>query len=111
MGADRFIATGEGKDWAKKNAGSIDLIVSTVSSHDMPLEGYLQLLKTYGQFIQVGVPEEKLPSVPVTTLIGKGSKIGGSAIGSPAEIEVCRQTMADLIESCPALIKSRKCWR
>ena len=32
MGADRFIATDEGKDWAKHNANSLDLIISTVSS-------------------------------------------------------------------------------
>jgi alcohol dehydrogenase (NADP+) len=53
MGADRFIAT-EDEGWAKKNGKSLDLIVSTVSSPKMPLSEYLSLLRTNGQFIQVG---------------------------------------------------------
>lgn len=32
MGADGFIATGEDEDWVEKNARSLDIIVSTVSS-------------------------------------------------------------------------------
>lgn len=52
MGATGFIATQE-EGWAKKNARSLDLIVSTVSSPDMPIAEYLQLLRTHGQFIQV----------------------------------------------------------
>ena len=53
----------------------------------MPLESYLQLLRVHGTFIQVGAPEDKLPSFSAHALIGKGIKIGGSMIGSPAEIE------------------------
>jgi alcohol dehydrogenase (NADP+) len=52
LGATKYIATND-KDWATKNARSLDLIVSTVSSPDMPLDGYFQLLRTHGQFIQV----------------------------------------------------------
>jgi alcohol dehydrogenase (NADP+) len=53
MGATKFIATKE-EGWNKKNARSLDLIVSTVSSPNMPLSKYFQLLRTNGQFIQVG---------------------------------------------------------
>lgn len=52
MGADKYIATSEDDKWFKHNAATLDLIVSTVSSPDMPLEGYLSLLRTHGQFIQ-----------------------------------------------------------
>ena len=45
------------------------------------------LLRTNGQFIQVGAPEDKLPAFNAFSLIVKGCKIGGSAIGAPAEIE------------------------
>lgn len=55
MGADRFIATDEDDKWAKKNSRTLDLIVSTVSSPKMPISGYLQLLRTGGQFIQVSI--------------------------------------------------------
>lgn len=87
LGADKFIATNEDPDWAKHYARSLDLIVSTVSSPNMPLEKYLQLLRTHGQFIQVGAPEDRLPAFNVFSLIQKGSRIGGSAIGAPHEIE------------------------
>ena len=53
----------------------------------MALEQYLQLLRTGGQFIQVGAPEDTLPGVNAFSLIMKGAKIGGSAIGAPHEIE------------------------
>ena len=53
----------------------------------MPLQEYLSLLRTDGQFIQVGAPEDSLPAMNAFSLIIKGAKIGGSAIGSPHEIE------------------------
>jgi len=86
MGATKFIATDEDKDWATKHAGTLDLIVSTVSSPKMPLMEYLQLLRNFGDFIQVGAPEDSLPPMNCFALIGKGAKIGGSMIGAPGEI-------------------------
>ncbi|KAF2836502.1 GroES-like protein [Patellaria atrata CBS 101060] len=86
MGADRYIATDEEKDWAKSHSRTLDLIVSTVSSPKMPLGSYLKLLRTNGQFIQVGAPEDVLPSFSAFSLIAKGTKIGGSQIGSPKDI-------------------------
>ncbi|KAF1842829.1 alcohol dehydrogenase-like protein [Cucurbitaria berberidis CBS 394.84] len=87
MGATDYIATSEDDKWARKHARSLDLIISTVSSPDMPLESYLRLLRTNGTFIQVGAPEDKLPPIAAFGLIGKGCKIGGSQIGSPKDIE------------------------
>lgn len=87
MGADAFIATSEDDGWDKAHSRSLDLIVSTVSSPDMPLSSYLRLLRTNGSFIQVGAPEGDLPPIAAFALIAKGCKIGGSQIGSPKEIE------------------------
>jgi alcohol dehydrogenase (NADP+) len=87
LGADAYIATSEDDKWARKHARSLDLIISTVSAPDMPLESYLRLLRTGGHFIQVGAPEDKLPPIAAFSLIGKGCKIGGSQVGSPGEIE------------------------
>ncbi|XXG97664.1 hypothetical protein Hte_003971 [Hypoxylon texense] len=96
LGADEYIATGEDKDWETKHARSIDLIICTVSSDKMPLGGYLRLLKTKGTFIQVGAPDGgNLPPVNAFTLIGNGIKVGGSAIGSPREINEMLQLAAD----------------
>lgn len=49
LGADEFIATGE-DGWDSKNAGSLDIIISTVSSPKMPLEGYCEYLRFKKRF-------------------------------------------------------------
>lgn len=95
LGADTYIATAEDANWHKKNARSLDLIISTVSGADMPLERYLSLLRTNGQFIQVGAPEDRLPAISAFPFIGKGIKLGGSSIGSPREIEEMLQFAAE----------------
>ncbi|KAJ4329574.1 hypothetical protein N0V87_010740 [Didymella glomerata] len=86
LGADNFIATGDEGWESGKNASSLDLIVSTVSSDKMPLPGYLNLLKFRGTFVQVGAPEDPLPAFQAFALIQKAIHITGSAIGAPHEI-------------------------
>jgi len=61
MGATDFIATDEDKDWSNTHAGTLDIIVSTVSSPKMPLGEYLNLLGYKGRFVQVGAPEDAVP--------------------------------------------------
>ena len=114
LGADEYIATDEdeGKlfntvlnlaatsmltspDWAKKHSRSLDLIVSTVNAHTLPLDSYLDLLRVRGTMIQVGAPEDKLPSISVFSFIARGTKLGGSLIGSPTEIQEMLQLAAD----------------
>ena len=86
MGANKFIATDEDQDWDKKNAKSLDLIICTVSSHNMPLSSYIELLKVQGSLIVVGAPENPIPGFNLFILIDKRAKIGGSAIGTPKQI-------------------------
>ncbi|KAG8819765.1 hypothetical protein FRC17_010340 [Serendipita sp. 399] len=95
LGADAYIATDEDKDWETKYAHSLDLIVCTVSSPKLPLSKYIQLLRTNGKYIQVGVPEEPLPAVHAFELILKGVTIGGSAIGPPEQVREMLQLAAD----------------
>lgn len=52
------------------------------------MEKYLMLLRVKGIFIQVGAPEEPMPAFNAFSLIAKGVKVGGSAIGAPHEIDV-----------------------
>lgn len=87
LGADDYIATDEQENWAQKNAGSFDLIISTVSSPKMPLRDYIGLLDSNGTLIQVGAPEDKLPDIIAFDLIAKGRSLAGSLIGPPAQIE------------------------
>lgn len=94
LGADEYIATNE-DGWEDKHAGSLDLVLSTVSSHEMPLAGYLNLLGLDGQFIQLGLPEDMLQSFPAAPLITKNITVGGSLIGAPCEIEEMLQLAND----------------
>lgn len=52
----------------------------------MPLVDYISLLKTNGNFVQLGVPEDGALSIPAASIIMKRVKFGGSLIGSPSEI-------------------------
>ena len=64
MGATRFIATHSGKeDDFKPYKRSLDLIIATTNDKDMPLLGYMSLLKPGGHLIFVGAPEKPLPYV------------------------------------------------
>lgn len=86
LGADAYIATDEDPEWATKNASSLDLIISTVSSSKMPIVQYSQLLRFRGTLVQLGAPEDGALEIPAFALIVKGIKLGGSLIGSPDEI-------------------------
>lgn len=87
LGADKYVATNDEKDWAKENARSVDFLVSSVSSSKMPLPEYLSLLRIGGTLIQVGIPEDGPLSVPAASLVWSGVKLAGSLIGSPSEIQ------------------------
>lgn len=93
LGADDFIATGEEEDWStsSKNVDSLDLIISTVSGPGLQLDKYMNLLDVNGIIIQVGAPEDPLPSFYAFSLILKNLKIGGSLIGG-------RQMMKEMLE-------------
>ncbi|KAH8431143.1 NAD(P)-dependent alcohol dehydrogenase [Aspergillus melleus] len=86
LGADGFIATSEEKNWAKRHSRTLDLIICTVDAADMPLSGYLRLLKLDGTFVQVGAPEQPLPALTAWSLMQKSVKVTGSSIGSPEDI-------------------------
>ena len=87
LGADEYIATEDDKDWSESHKRSLDLIICTVSSANMPIDQYLSLLKPDSSFIQVGAPDEgNLPAPNVFTLITNRIKLGGSMIGAPHEI-------------------------
>lgn len=85
MGAKKFIATGDGPEAFAKNKRQFDIIICTVNAHDMPMTDYLSLLKVHGKLVLVGAPEKPIPLV-VFPLLLNGVYLGGSAIGSPAEI-------------------------
>lgn len=95
MGADEFIATEEDPAWVEKHAATLDVIVCTVSSSSMPLMQYLLLLRLDGTLVQVGAPEDGLPTINQGLLILKRLKITGSLYGSPGEIREMLQFAAD----------------
>ncbi|UPK90193.1 hypothetical protein LCI18_001128 [Fusarium solani-melongenae] len=95
MGADSFIATAEEKDYATKYDRTLDLIICTVSSPNMPIADYISLLDINGTLIQLGALEDPIPSFSAFTLLRKNIKLGGSLIGSRKNIRGMLQLAAD----------------
>ncbi|KAJ2891462.1 Alcohol dehydrogenase superfamily [Zalerion maritima] len=95
LGADAYVATAEEEGWAKKHKSSLDLIISTVSSAQMPLGDYMGMLKAGGTLVQVGAPEDGALPINAFNLIGGGKKVAGSMIGSPSEITEMLRMAAD----------------
>lgn len=87
LGADDYIATDDEEDWVEMHAATLDILICTVSSPNLPLRDYLALLDTHGRFIQVGAPEDALPRIRALDLIAKSKTIGGSMIGSPRQVK------------------------
>lgn len=95
LGATDFIATSEDEKWSDKWNRTIDFIVCTVSSASMPLAKFLDLLKVDGTMVQVGAPEEPLPSLRPFAFLTKRIKLAGSMIASPSEIQEMLQLAAE----------------
>ncbi|ODV91463.1 hypothetical protein CANCADRAFT_33 [Tortispora caseinolytica NRRL Y-17796] len=86
MGADKFISTNtEGWDTDSANVRSIDLLLCTNYSVDMPLDSYIGLLKVSGTLVIIGIPEGKLPAISAPVLMASNAAIRGTNVGSKAE--------------------------
>lgn len=84
LGADHYYATSDDATF-EQLAGSLDLIVSTVSA-PLPLDKYLGLLKTDGAFVNVGAPEEPVSLNLFSLILGRRS-LAGSGIGGIQETQ------------------------
>ena len=78
FGASDYRATSEDSTWTELK-GSFDVIICTVSA-DLPVDSYLALLKPFGAFVNVGLPENP-QSVSFGALVGGDRTIAGSNIG------------------------------
>lgn len=84
LGAKGFILTTD-KAALEKHQGSLDFILSTVGAkHDLAVP--LELLKTDGTLIVVGVPDQPLAMHPAS-LIMKRKSIAGSLVGGIRETQ------------------------
>jgi len=83
FGADRFVDTSAAGALSAE-ASSCDFVLSTVAA-DLPWLDYLNLLKPNGHLGIVGASPGEL-RVPVFPLIEAQKSIGGSAVGSNAEL-------------------------
>lgn len=54
LGADRLVATGEDEEWAAKMDRTLDLLIITGSSADMPIDKYMAVLKTEATLVHLG---------------------------------------------------------
>ncbi|KAL6828697.1 GroES-like protein [Trichoderma camerunense] len=95
LGADEYIATAEEEGWAKKHARTLNLIICSISSSNMPLTEYIGLLKREGIFCQLGLPDDGQFKVGAGTICAGRRSLTGSFMGSPHEIREMLQLAAD----------------
>lgn len=100
MGADGFLATGEGGEggggWAAAHEMTFDLILNTAnSSEGFDLGAYLSLLDVHGRWVSVGLPEGEGIKVRNQTLLSNGCFMGSSHLGSRRETLEMLQLAAD----------------
>ncbi|KAG7789248.1 hypothetical protein KL910_002946 [Ogataea haglerorum] len=96
LGADHYIATSE-EGFEAKNYDTLDLIVSTGSDFEPEsLAKVISMLRPDGRLTFITLPPNgvKLELIPIFYLTNC-VHIGGSAIGSPKEIEYMLQVAAD----------------
>ena len=85
LGADHVVVTSDADALAAARR-SVDLVVDTVAaSHD--LAPYLRAIRRDGALIQLGVPPEPMPPVPVNLLMRDRIAYGASKIGGIAETQ------------------------
>jgi uncharacterized zinc-type alcohol dehydrogenase-like protein len=84
LGADHFYATSDPETFTKL-AGSLDLIISTVSAQ-IDWNQYLSLLKVDGSMVVVGLPEKDIP-IGAFSLTAKRLSLAGSQIGGIGETQ------------------------
>ncbi|KAI1433170.1 zinc-binding dehydrogenase [Xylaria sp. CBS 124048] len=95
LGADEYIAADEDEEWHIKHCRSLDIIVCTVDSPNMPLTKYLSLLKRGGDFVHVGIADGgEFPKLSVFAMLA-GIRISGSVTGAPWEMREMLQLAAD----------------
>lgn len=85
FGAHHFLNTKDA-DVFTKEAVSFDLIINTVSSADLDMASYFNLLKLDGALVNVGAPDKPM-SVNVFPLLAMRRTFAGSAIGSIKETQ------------------------
>ena len=84
LGADHFYATTNSETFTKL-AGHFDLIINTVSA-EINWNLYLDLLKTDGTMVVVGVPDKQVP-ISAFSLIMRRRNLAGSLIGGYNETQ------------------------
>lgn len=85
LGADEFIITKDSEQM-KKNALTFDLIINTVSSSELDMASFFNLLKLEGTLVSVGAPDKPL-SIHPFPLITMRRNYAGSLIGSIKETQ------------------------
>lgn len=85
LGATHYHASSE-EGTLKKLRNTYDLILCTVSASDLDYTSYIETLKPYGTFVDVGLPE-KPSQIALASLIHGNRVLAGSLIGGIAETQ------------------------
>jgi len=97
LGAHEFFNTKD-KVQFSKHKRSFDMIIHT-SSVNLQWGDYFKLVKPFGRFVTVGLPEEQV-NIQAKDLIGPDIQLVGSSIGSPHRTEEMLKFAADHNITC-----------
>lgn len=85
LGADHFVVTTKA-NWADELSLTFNFILNCADMTDkFDIKTYLKTLAVNGEFHNVGLPDNPLPSLMAQDFAPNGTKIAGSHIGSKAE--------------------------
>ncbi|KFY69065.1 hypothetical protein V496_00559 [Pseudogymnoascus sp. VKM F-4515 (FW-2607)] len=86
LGADHFVVTTKG-GWWKDLAFKFDFILNAADvTNKFNLADIMGTLKVHGEFHNVGLPDEPLPTLNAFAFATNGAKLSGSHIGSRQEM-------------------------
>lgn len=84
LGAAKYYDLSDPED-VKKAAQSVDMLLVTVASPNLPYNTYISLVRKLGTLVVLGVPPDNISFNPML-LVGTGVRIVGNLVGSIEDV-------------------------
>eukprot|EP01130_Rhizamoeba_saxonica_P017222 TRINITY_DN8259_c0_g2_i1.p1 TRINITY_DN8259_c0_g2~~TRINITY_DN8259_c0_g2_i1.p1 ORF type:complete len:367 (+),score=81.23 TRINITY_DN8259_c0_g2_i1:49-1101(+) len=89
------IVSSSDKQEMKAHRNYFDVILNTIDGADLNWQPYFELLKPFGKFLNVGLPDGKIHKLPTDVIVANELTYTGSLIGPPGQIEEMLQLASE----------------